>query len=84
MCGTDEGNPRQIYAGIHVMIPVPRARQPREEEMKCGSQPADIRVHRRKQTIIPHVALLARCPRYHLEIPIRLSAEENSCTRLTE
>jgi hypothetical protein len=60
MCGTDEGNPRKFYVGIRVMIPGPRARQPREEEMKCGTQPADIRmIHRRSHS--PHVALLARC-----------------------
>jgi hypothetical protein len=42
------------------MIPVPRARQPREEEMKCGSQPADIRmIHRRSHLL--RVAFLIRC-----------------------
>jgi hypothetical protein len=60
MCGTDEGNPRKFYVGIRVMIPVFRARQPREEEMKCGSQPADIRVINRRSHC-PHVALLVRC-----------------------
>src|SRR4051794_21486818 len=50
----------KFYAGIHVMIPAPRARQPREEEMKCGSQPADIRmIHRRSHC--PCVALPLQC-----------------------
>jgi hypothetical protein len=39
------------------MISEIRARQPREEEMKCGTQSADIRViHRRSHS--PRVALL--------------------------
>lgn len=42
------------------MIPVLRPRQPREEEMKCGSQSADIRmIHRRKDH--PRVVLLILC-----------------------
>src|SRR5579863_5112202 len=50
----------KFYAGIHVMIPAPRARQPREEEMKCGTQSADIRmVHRRSH--LSRVALPIRC-----------------------
>ena len=61
MYGIDEGNPRTFYVGIRVMIPDTRARQPREEEMKCGSQPADIRViHRRHRPSSRYVALLAR------------------------
>lgn len=40
--GTDEGNPRDSYVGIHVMIPEIRARQPRDGPMNCGSQSADI------------------------------------------
>src|ERR1700716_1721476 len=63
------------------MIPVIRPRQPREEEMKCGNQPADTRViHRRSHcparrvarsvgTLIPthpsHVRGLARMTRAH-------------------
>ena len=39
---TDEGNPRPDYVGIRVMIPDPRARQPRDGPMKCGNQSADI------------------------------------------
>lgn len=50
----------EFYVGIHVMIPVTRARQPREEEMKCGSQSADIRmIHRRSH--LSRVALPIRC-----------------------
>jgi hypothetical protein len=40
--GTDEGNPRPNYAGIRVMIPDIRARQPCDGPMNCGSQSADI------------------------------------------
>ena len=49
-----------FYAGTFVVIPAPRARQPREEEMKCGSQPADIRmIHRRSH--LSRVAFPLRC-----------------------
>ena len=49
-----------FYVGIPEMIPAPRPRQPREEEMKCGSQPADIRmIHRRANH--PRVVLLIPC-----------------------
>jgi hypothetical protein len=38
---------RNMWAS-NAMIPDARPRQPREEEMKCGTQSADIRViHRR-------------------------------------
>ena len=69
MRGFDEGNPRQFYAGIHPMIPVPRARQPREEEMKCGSQPADIRmIHRRSHCPARRVA--RSVPTQHSRLPM--------------
>jgi hypothetical protein len=54
---TDEGNPRNGYVGIRVMIPDSRARQPRDGQMNCANQPADISmIHRRRNT--PRVA----CP----------------------
>ena len=54
-----------FYVGIPQMIPVPRPRQPREEEMKCGSQPADIRmIHRREYH--PRVVLLIPCYAHNL------------------
>ena len=60
MRGNDEGNPRPFYVGIDLMISETRARQPREEEMKCGTQSADIRmIHRRSHC--PRVALLVWC-----------------------
>jgi transposase len=38
------------YVGIRVMIPDTRARQPRDGQMKCGNQPADISmIHRRRK-----------------------------------
>jgi hypothetical protein len=41
------------------VISASRPRQPREEEMKCGTQPADIRmIHRRSH--LSHVAFLLR------------------------
>ena len=50
----------EFYTGISAMIPVFRARQPREEEMKCGSQPADVRmIHRRSHRL--RVAFPIRC-----------------------
>ena len=64
---TDEGNPRRFYAGILVMIPVSRARQPREEEMKCGTQSADIRmIHRRSHLL--RVAFPIRCHALHFRL----------------
>jgi hypothetical protein len=46
------------------MIPVPRPRQPREVKMKCGNQPADIRmIHRRKD--LSRVALLILCDAHY-------------------
>ena len=54
-----------FYVGIPLMIPVLRPRQPREEEMKCGSQPADIRmIHRRE--CHPRVVLLIPCYAHRL------------------
>ena len=50
----------KFYAGTFVVIPALRARQPREEEMKCGSQSADIRmIHRRSH--LSRVAFPLRC-----------------------
>ena len=45
----DEGNPRTFYVGIYAMTPDPRSRQPRDGPMKCGNQPADIRMIHRRQ-----------------------------------
>ena len=57
---TDEGNPRRRYVGIRVMIPDPRARQPRDGQMNCGNQPADISmIHRRRKG--SRVACPLRC-----------------------
>jgi hypothetical protein len=57
----------EFYTGIPVMIPVLRARQPREEEMKCGSQPADIRmIHRRSHLL--RVAFPFRCHALHFRL----------------
>ena len=59
MRGHDVENPRSGYVGIHVMIPDTRSSQPRDGQMKCGSQPANISmIHRRNQA--PRVALLFR------------------------
>ena len=56
-----------FYVGIPQMIPVPRPRQPREEEMKCGTQPADIRmIHRRE--CHPRVVLLIPCCAHGLSL----------------
>ena len=67
------------------MIPDPRPRQPREEEMKCGTQPADIRmIHRRKGR--PRVALLIPCYAHipaHTPRPFVSQRETASCL-LTE
>ena len=55
---TDEGNPRLDYVGIRVMIPDTRARQPRDGQMKCGNQPADISmIHRRSPMLSRRVSL---------------------------
>ena len=51
MRGTLDG----FYVGIQTMIPDPRARQPRDEPMTGGSQPADIRVIHRRQTLVRRV-----------------------------
>ncbi len=57
----------EFYTGIPGMIPVLRARQPREEEMKCGSQPADIRmIHRRIYLL--RVAFPIRCHAPHFRL----------------
>src|SRR5579863_5195290 len=54
----------EFYTGIPAMIPVLRARQPREEEMKCGSQSADVRmIHRRSH--LSRVAFPVRCHALH-------------------
>ncbi len=59
MRGPDEGNPRAIYVGIHRDDPRPRARQPRDGQMNCGNQSADISmIHRRYDCL--RVALLVR------------------------
>ncbi len=51
------------------VISASRPRQPREEEMKCGTQPADIRmIHRR-----------SHCPRF--AFPVRCRAHQNPSTR---
>ncbi len=49
MCGHDVGNPRARYVGIPRMIPDLRTRQPRDGQMKCGTQSANISmINRRK------------------------------------
>jgi hypothetical protein len=82
--GTDEGNPRTCYVGIRVMIPDPRARQPREEKMKCGNQPADIRmINRRSHPRTSRCSLAVRP--YKTSAPKRpsLDAKKYPCLRLT-
>jgi hypothetical protein len=73
----------KFYPGTFLVIPAPRARQPREEEMKCGSQSADIRmIHRRSH--LSRVAFPLRC---HARFPNRLRRsrprEKGPCLRLT-
>jgi transposase len=46
--GTMRGTLESFAWAPNAVIPVIRPRQPREEEMKCGSQPADTRVIRRR------------------------------------
>lgn len=80
MRGNDEGNPRQFYVNpsktnpVPRVISAPRARQPREEEMKCVIQYADTRmIHRRSHP--PRVAFPVRC-RAHPEISDRSQPRE--------
>jgi hypothetical protein len=47
----DEGNPRAGYVGIHAMIPDTRVRQPRDGQMKCGNQSADISMINRRHKL---------------------------------
>jgi len=65
----DEGNPRAGYVGIHVMISDTRARQPRDGQMKCGNQSADIsmihRRHDRRRVAFP-VRLFNYIERQHM------------------
>ena len=74
----------KFYQGIPVVIPVPRARQPREEEMKCGSQSADVRmIHRRSHLL--RVAFPIRCHAPHFQSRLNCSClrEKTPCLRLT-
>lgn len=73
----------EFYAGITMMIPDPRARQPREEEMKCGSQSADVRmIHRRSHLL--RVAFLIQCHGFFSNQLNRSCLHEKTpCLRLT-
>ena len=52
MRGHDVGNPRARYVGILTdRSPELRARQPRDGQMKCGTQPANISMIHRRLTL---------------------------------
>ena len=53
MSRPDEGNPRAGYVGIIPMISDARLRQPRDGQMKCGSQSADISMIHRRYSRLP-------------------------------
>ena len=44
------GNPRARYVGILRVISDLRTRQPRDGQMKCGNQPANISMINRRQS----------------------------------
>src|ERR1022692_4115550 len=54
------GNPRARYVGILRVISELRTRQPRDGQMKCGNQPANISMINRRQSL-PRVAFPFRC-----------------------
>lgn len=74
----------KFYAGILAMIPASRPRQPREEEMKCGNQPADVRmIHRRSHLL--RVAFPIQCHALIFRVSqLFVASHENTpCLRLT-